>query len=411
LKGIITAISNISQVRLKFSMLEFLFFGACAAYYPFIVLFMQTLGFNNTTIGTIVAINSFIVIFSPIFWGIVSDWTRSVRKVFIMCISIASLLLLTLPFLQSMLLIGLLLSLLTFFESTLAPLLDAWVVRGINDSPIRINYGSIRVWGSIGYALMVYVFTLLIQETSVSIVFPFYGAMAFLAVILLLRTSSEEPLNSLSFRELKPARLFKNPRYILLIVFATLIMIPHRATFIFLPNIIESVGGQKEQVGMLFSLVAISEIPMFLISAKLNTRFKPIHLIIASTLFFVLRQTFYFLATTPFHVILIQLTQGPSFALYLSGMVYYIYSLAPAELKSTAQTMAASLSFGLSGIIGSFGGGWFIDNFGLSPMYFWGMILSIVASLLFFASFPIEKLINKRSSIALCKDQGSNFYD
>jgi PPP family 3-phenylpropionic acid transporter len=411
LKNIVASLTNISQVRLKFSMLEFLFFGACAAYYPFIVLFMQTLGFNNTIIGIIVAINSFIVIFSPIFWGIVSDWTRSVRKVFIMCISVASLLLLSLPFLQSVLLIGILLSLVTFFESTLAPLLDAWVVRGINHSPAKIDYGSIRVWGSIGYALMIYIFTLLIQETSVATIFPFYGVMAFFAVILLMRTSTEEPLIPLSFRELKPNRLFKNRKYIIFIIISTLIMIPHRATFIFLPNIVESVGGQKEQVGMLFSLVAISEIPMFLISAKLNTRFKPIHLIIASTIFFVLRQVFYFLATTPFHIVLIQLTQGPSFALYLSGMVYYLYSLAPLELKSTAQTMAASLSFGLSGIIGSFGGGWFIDNFGLKHMYFWGMLASIVASLLFLASFSIENLIIKKGCLTLHKDQQSTSTD
>jgi len=401
LKKIVAAITNISQVRLKFSALEFLFFGACAAYYPFIVLYMQTLGFNNTTIGTIVAINSFIVIISPIFWGIVSDWTRSVRKVFVFCISTASLLLLALPFIQTALLIGLLLSLLTFFESTLAPLLDSWVVRGINASTVRVNYGSIRVWGSVGYALMVYLFTLLIQETSVSAVFPFYGVMAVLAVILLMRTSSEESLSPLSFRELKPGRLFKNFRYVIFLVFSIFIMIPHRATFIFLPNIIESVGGQKEQVGLLFSLVAISEIPMFLISSRLTTRFKPIHLIIASTIFFTLRQAFYFMATTPFHVVLIQLTQGPSFALYLSGMVYYLYSLAPEELKSTSQTMAASISFGLSGIIGSFGGGWFIDNFGLRPMYLLGMITSIVISLLFLASFPVGKLIKKRNSIAL----------
>ena len=401
MKKIVEAIENISPAKLKFSLLEFLFFGACAAYYPFIVVFMQTLGFNNTTIGTIIAINSFIVIISPIFWGIVSDWTRSVRKVFVLCISVASILLLSLPFLQSAFLIGLLLALVTFFESTLVPLLDSWVVRGIKDQPVKINYGGIRVWGSIGYALMVYLFTLLIQETSIAAVFPFYGVMALLAVILLMRTSSEESLNPLSFRELKPGRLFGNFRYVIFLFFSTVIMIPHRATFIFLPNIIESVGGQKEQVGLLFSFVAISEIPMFLISAKLNSWFKPIHLIIASTIFFILRQAFYLMATTPFHVMLIQLTQGPSFALYLSGMVYYLYSLAPQELKSTSQTMAASISFGLSGIIGSLGGGWFIDNLGLSPMYFWGMITSILISFLFLASFSIEKLIIKRISVSL----------
>lgn len=390
MKTVKTCLTNISEIRLKFSALEFLFFGACAAYYPFIVLYMQTLGFSNTTIGSIVGINSFIVIVSPIFWGIVSDWTRSVRKIFIICISVASILLLSLPFAQSILLVGLLLSIITFFESTLAPLLDSWVVRGISASPTKINYGGIRVWGSIGYALMVFLFTQLLQATSVSFVFPFYGLMAILAIILLMKTSSEAPINPLSFKELKPFRLFKNTRYLVFLVFSTLIMIPHRATFIFLPNIIESVGGQKEQVGLLFSLVAISEIPMFLLSSKLTSKLKPVHLIIASTIFFTARQVLYYLAVTPLQVTLVQLTQGPSFALYMSGMVYYIYSLSPTELKSTAQTMAASLSFGLSGVIGSIGGGWFIDTYGLRNMYFLGILISVAASLIFLFSLQLE---------------------
>lgn len=392
MKKIIDKFSYIPKIKLQFSLLEFLFFGACAAYYPFFVLYMQELGFSNTTIGTIIAINSFIVIIAPTFWGIVSDWLRSIRKVFILCMSTASVLLLSLPFIESALLMGLILSIVTFFESTLAPLLDSWVVNGIKSHNGNMSYGGIRLWGSLGYAVMVLLFSVFIDATSTAWVFPFYAVMALPAIISILRTKSQDTPQPISFKDLNIGRLFKNFSYIALLIFSIGVLIPHRATFIFLPNIIESVGGRREQVGFLFSLVALSEIPMFILSAKLIPRFKPVHIISIAAFFFIFRQVLYFASSTPLHIMLIQLTHGPSFALHLTGIVYYVYELAPSELKATAQTVLASLSFGLSGIIGSYGGGFVIDTFGLKTLYLIGVILSIVSAAFFLTSSLSGKL-------------------
>lgn len=112
-------------------------------------------------------------------------------------------------------------------------------------------------------------------------------------------------------------------------------------------------------------------------SRKLLQRYKPIHLILVSALFFVLRQVAYLTATTPQQVLLAQVLQGPSFALFLNGAVYYIDSLAPDKLKSTAQTLASSLYGGVSGILANYFGGWVIDNWGLA-----GYILLVFGSLL-----------------------------
>jgi len=62
------------------------------------------------------------------------------------------------------------------------------------------------------------------------------------------------------------------------------------------------------------------------------------------------------IAILPIHIILIQALQGLSFALFLTGTVYYIDSLGPQKLKATAQTVAVALYSGMSGIIGSHGG-------------------------------------------------------
>jgi MFS family permease len=300
MKNLLIKIRSIHPKQLQYSVLEFIFWATFAAYYPFVVVFLRNKGFSNTIIGTIVAINSLIVVFAQPFWGIVSDWMRSVKKVFIICLTAAIILLQPVPFISSAVFVGIVLALVTAFESPLVPF------------------------------------------------------------------------------------------------FAMVIIIPHRSAFIFLPNLMEMVGGSDGELGMVFTIMAISEIPIFLYSKILIRKFKPLNLILFSTIFFILRQALYLVSTTPFHVLAIQLLQGPSFALFINGAVYYIDELAPPELKATAQTFATSMFFGISGIIGSYVGGWMIDSYGLRSIYWIGVFVSIAISVLFFFSLNINRILRRR---------------
>jgi PPP family 3-phenylpropionic acid transporter len=46
-----------------------------------------------------------------------------------------------------------------------------------------------------------------------------------------------------------------------------------------------------------------------------------------------------------------------------------LYRIVPDQWKSTGQTVLTATFFGVSGIIGSSAGGWFIDEFGGESMY------------------------------------------
>ena len=65
--------------------------------------------------------------------------------------SVAAVLLLSIPLYGKIIVVALVLATVTFFESALMPLLDSWVVKGIAEEE-SISYGSIRLWGSIGFA-------------------------------------------------------------------------------------------------------------------------------------------------------------------------------------------------------------------------------------------------------------------
>ncbi len=383
---------NIRYVR--FSSLEFFFWSGFAAYYPFLVVFLNSKGFSNTTIGTIIAVNSFIVVLAQPFWGMVSDWLQSVRKVFILCLSTAAILLQSLPMIESALLIGIILAVVTFFESPLNPLLDNWVVQGIR-SEKNISYGQVRLWGSFGFSVLVYIYGWIIDKYSINIMFIIFGIVGFLTILVSRTVQVDKPVLKLNLKDLQVGRLFKNFYYVTFIIFSAVLFIPHKSSFTFLPSLIESVSGSKTDLAISYSIMALSEIPVFLFSRKLLTKFKPLNLVLTSIIFFILRQFFYSIASAPIHVILMQVIQGPSFALFLSGALYYVDSIAPDELKATAQTLFASMFLGFSGIIGSYGGGWTIDHLGLHSLYHINILISIVISILFIISLYIGRLVNK----------------
>jgi len=390
IKGSSNETINFSSDIGKYSILEFFFWATFAAYYPYLMVFLDSKGLSNYQIGTIFATNSFIILLAQPLWGMVSDRIQSIKKIFIILLSITIILIGSLPFYNGAIPLGIILAIITFFESALVPLLDSWVIMGIRNNT-NISYGNIRLWGSIGFALMVYIFGKFIAIKGVWILSLCFASFGILTILICLRITVNNPPSTSIVKNLKIIKLLKNYDYISFLLFAIVIFLPHKAAFIFLPRLIESIGGNTVLLGSSLSIMALSEVPIFLFSKKLINKIKPIELILFSSIFFILRQILLSIATSPADLILIQALQGPSFALFLTGTVYYIDSLAPQELKATAQTVAAALYSGISGIIGSYGGGWIIDQFGLISLYHIGIFLSLIITILFILSLYLRK--------------------
>ena len=128
---------------------------------------------------------------------------------------------------------------------------------------------------------------------------------------------------------------------------------------------------------------ASSEIPILYFSSRLIRKYKATTLILLGTVFYIIRLLIYSVAASPIAIILAQLLQGLSYGLFLTSFVHYIHSLAPAGLKTTAQTMGNAVYTGLGGIVGNYVCGRIIDGFGIHAVYRFTAIEDIVISLLF----------------------------
>jgi MFS family permease len=373
---------------LQISFLEAAFWAAFAVYSPFLTYFLKSKGYSNTTIGTITAINSIIVVFAQPLWGMISDKLQSIRRVFIICMCTAAILLQPLPLIRTVLLTGCLLAVETFFESPLGPLLDSWVIGTVK--PEGVFYGHVRFLGSLSYAIVVLIFGVVISKFGTNIIFITFAFGTALNIYIASRIKTDTPVAALKFKDLKVGRLLSNYHYLTFLLFAIIIYVPARTYFIFLPTLIESVSGNSSHIGIYTMVSALSEIPVFLFGKNFMSKYKPVKLILASAALHILRSVLYSLASSPIHMILVAPIHGFSVSLFLSGMVYYIDSITPSELRSTSFTIATSIYSGISGIIGSYGGGYIIDTFGLNTVYAIGIISGISITLLFIVSTKLK---------------------
>lgn len=372
---------NSNKTIAHLSLFEFIFYATTACFNPYLVVFLQSKKFTNTAIGTILSINALVGILAQPFWGVVSDRIQSIKKVFLLCISLSSILLLTMPLYQSYIAYVTILAIITFFDSPLSPLTDAWIIQNIKSIESG-NYASIRLWGSLGYAVTVYIMGIIVNRLSPYHAFYSHALLAAITIVIITTKNYDEDISVSPAQAEKSSikKLLTNRHYIIYLLFAASIMAPHKAAFTYLPNLMSKVGGSNKELGAAMSIMALSEIPMFIIIRRFIYDKKPITLILISSIFFILKQLLYLFARTPTHVIMLQILQGPSYALLLNGHVNYIDDLAPDELKSTAQTLGTAIAFGIGGILGNYGGGLIIDRFDLPILYKVGLAMSVAGA-------------------------------
>lgn len=143
---------------------------------------------------------------------------------------------------------------------------------------------------------------------------------------------------------------------------------------------IDELGGTVILVGWSTFLTAIFEVPVFLLLDKYLKRTIPNMigcLVIVSSLF-VLRWFLMSLATSPLHIIFIQMLHSVSFGGYFYIGTTLTAQMVPVEFRASGQAIYALTWGGISGIIAGFIGGWLFENLGGQMMY---QVSTLIASI------------------------------
>lgn len=376
---------ELKKKTLQFSALQWLLWSTWCTYGPFNVLYLNAQGYSNTTIGWAVSVMTFMGIIGQYFWGYICDRTRTVKMVFIICMIGLAAVVVPYRFYSTPLAITVAMGIIGFMWNPASSIIDSWIL-GTSDELAR-NYGFMRAWGSIGFALLASVFGIGIERFGWNLMFVSFGILAALTVLVAFAIEDSYKAGTEKDRKssVNPLELFKNTDYVLLLVVTLFLFIPANAVMIFLPVMLKNLGGTAAHQGLALFAVAVSEFPVLLLARRFVAKFNPQFLLLFAAVFYLLRVWLMLLAKSPAQLIYIGLLQSLTFAVFLPTVRYYVNQIAPEGLKTTAQTVITAVFFGAASILASLVGGLVIDRFGLDMLLRGCVTISALAVLLLLA--------------------------
>ncbi|MBD0381130.1 MFS transporter [Paenibacillus sedimenti] len=360
---------------------NFFYYASSAILLPYLPLYLQQKGYSSVDIGLLMMIGPFVSIFAQPFWGYVSDRFQTVKKIVFLLWVLSLLgsfgLFLTNGFAWTL---GFIL-LLYFFLLPSIPLIDNLVLKSTVQR--GISYGSVRLWGSIGFSGVALISGLLLEELGgVSRIPYFYWALWIFPFILLAFIKDEAgsgqriTLGTIS-------SIFSNKSFLWFLFMVLLISIPHRMNDALLGLYLSDLGASDSMVSWAWAIAASSEIPVFALLSRYMHRFHELTMLGIASFLYAIRWLLYMFISDPWGLIAMQATAMFTFAVLWIVSVQYVVRLLPEQFGSTGQSILAMVFMGLAGIIGGSIGGWLSDEWGGSSMYLFGTIMAFIAACLF----------------------------
>ncbi|MDD4835196.1 MAG: MFS transporter [Lutispora sp.] len=366
------------KINRNLSSLFFAVYWVFACYTPFLLLYLQDRGLSYIQIGSIFALNSAInVIFQPL-WGYLTDKYISIKKaLYISTIISAITIFLFIPVNKYF---GVVFATICFviFQSGILPLMDSLCYK-VSHKYNNIKYGKIRLMGSAGYAFSSFLLGIIISRTSINIAFCLYSIFTLLIIILLSKVNISDEIHEKKKSKVQPLKILKNTNILLFLLSVTIISISYGANSSYVGVLLQEVGGNVQNLGLLWFVVAIAEIPVFFLINRLITKIGALNTYLLSLALFAIR---FFLCTlwkNTSIIIIIQFLQGFTFPLLMAGGLDYLCSLVPAEARSFSISLMSALIFGLGSLIGNIGGGIIIDSFSVFSLYQMMSVISLIS--------------------------------
>nr|WP_258168635.1 MFS transporter [Paenibacillus sp. AR247] len=336
-------------------------FALLAIFIPFLPVYFDEQGLSPSQIGFIVGTGGFITIVAQPLWGMISDRTKTIRKVLLLLLVCAIMTGFVLYHTGTYSLIILFAMLTYFFLMPVDPLTESLNFRVAESA--GISYGSLRTYGALGYAVMSLFAGYFMTSYGAHSLAYLFGAIGLVSFVITLfmpdAPVSGKPVTLSSLKHFLSSR-----ETLLFLILVFISSIPARMNDTYLGVYIKELGGTASLVGQAWFLAAGSEIVVFALSFWWLRKGSELMLIAFSGFFYFIRFFVSAWIEDPHLLAYLQLLQLLTFPVFYSAAIQYLYRIVPVEWRATGQTVLALLFFGVSGIIASFAGGALYEAFG-----------------------------------------------
>lgn len=346
----------------RLSAYYFFYFAFVGAFSPYFSLYLQDLRFSATDIAILMSMMQVMRIAAPALWGWLAD--RVGARVPIVRIAGFLSLLGFCGFFLTQAFDGMLLAmaLMAFFWSAALPLVESVTFSHLG--PQAEGYGRIRVWGSIGFIVVVLGLGRALDTLPITTIL--WTSCALLAGILICAALLQEAPN---FASAQPGAglgdVLRRKEVRALLAACFLMSAAHGVLYVFYSIFLVANGYDKTTVGVMWTIGVVAEILVFMLMSRVQLHFSLRGILLFSFAAAVLR----FLligwgAESTTILVLAQVMHGATFGAFHSAAIAVIHRWFPGRLQSRGQALYGSVSFGAGGMVGGLVSGFVWDGFG-----------------------------------------------
>ncbi len=379
------------SLKLRGALYYFGFWGANGLYQGFLAVHFRELGLNPAQIGLAIAL---VPLCSLLFSPPVAAWADARRKrVAVLMTSLLALALSLLGLYFARGFGGVLLGMaaLGLSLALVAPLADSLIGRMASRN--GLEYGRMRLWGSLGFALASSLAGLAWARVGYETMF-IVAAVATLPLVALARALPEVAAAEVGRGSLLHTLhdLFRHDRGTLLLLASVLLMgfgVGLAAPFLGLA--IQDRGGAAAMVGFLYSTIALVEIVTMLYERRLSRWLGDAGVLMLSAGLYALAYIGMALASSPALMLACGMVVGMGFGLFFVGSVRIVDARAQAHQVSTLQSLRNGLAFGLAYLIAGPVGGALYQAQGPGALF---LLVAFFFSLAFWLLWGAQGAIN-----------------
>lgn len=360
----------------------FVFFGAIGFYAPFVNLFYRERGLSGAEIGLVVTVGSVVGLVAAPLWGRWSDAGVFLPRLLQLGLIATGITLLVLSRQSVFGMVALVIGLFGLVSSGLVPLSDALALR--ISAARRAGYGSIRVFGSAGWAVIAFFSGWLFQYTG--LVAGFYGGAIMMAVsallLLFVPTSDATALPESRVRQeggvLNAARTVWRTRALSGLALALIVRgILSDGHLQFGSIYMEQLGATTMAIGLASTVQAMVELPCMFLTDRVVRRIGATRTLLVSFLIAGGKLMLVLVYPSVPTIFATRAIEGLAFSLYAIGLINYVTGRSPSAQMATLLALFTVTLTAFIQILGAPIGGVVFDLAGA----YWLYALALVGNL------------------------------
>ena len=368
---------------MPFAALSASYFAHIGFFNPYLSLWLKEMGYGIFAISILTSLQAATRLFAPYGWGTLSDRTGERVKLLRFCALVALTMTVGLWFDLGLLGLSLVFFVLFTHTSAMMPMSEAAMAHLVSQggSFNAHRYGRVRLWGSVGFLITVFAAGSWFEVFGMRH-FPAWTSITMLAVALSVwRLPDLKEAVQTHHETVAVGPILRDPKVAWFFASLFFHVLAHIGIYVYFSLYLDALGYSKTMIGLMWAVSVVMEILWFFTQSRWLPRFSLAGWLVLCGVAMVVRMGLTAFGASVLGVLVIaQLLHAMTFAAHHAVCIALISEHFPGRLRGRGQALFTVIGYGFTGVLGSLGGGWLSERFGLAAVYGASLAMALVGT-------------------------------